>query len=380
MASPAWVADARPLATPAARARARELGIDLATVLGTGRHGAIRLADVEEATALGPVRPPGPPVARPATPATPPSVTPRARRRAAELGVDPATVVGTGFQGAVTGDDVEAAAARGAATDAPATPREEPPSRPQRAVPGAPDAARADRGPAEAAAAGRTAADRASAMRRAIAAAMAKSKREIPHYYLSLWIDVEPALSWLERTNEARPLPERILPTALLLRAAALAARDVPELNGFWTDDGFEPADAVHLGVGISLRQGGLIAPAIHDAATKSLPEVMADLRDLVGRTRSLQLRSSEMTDATITVTALGDRGVDTVLGVIYPPQVALVGFGRVVERVHAEDGRIDVRRMVHASLAADHRASDGHRGAIFLNAVAQHLQRPEEL
>jgi pyruvate dehydrogenase E2 component (dihydrolipoamide acetyltransferase) len=222
--------------------------------------------------------------------------------------------------------------------------------------------------------------ERYAAMRRAIAAAMAKSKREIPHYYLGQPIDLEPALTWLEDRNLERPLPERILPATLLLRATVLALQDVPALNGFWREDGFEPAERIHMGLGISLRQGGLIAPAILDAQDKDLPGLMAAVRDLVARARTLQLRSSEMSDATVTVTALGDQGVEFVHGVIYPPQVALVGFGTVRARPWAENGMLGVRRIVQATLAADHRASDGHTGGLFLAALDRHLQHPEEL
>ena len=106
----------------------------------------------------------------------------------------------------------------------------------------------------------------------------------------------------------------------------------------------------------------------------------MASIKDLVARTRTLQLRSSEMTEATITVTALGDRGVESVYGIIYPPQVALVGFGKAAPRPWAVDGLLGVRRIVQATLAADHRASDGHTGGLFLTAIDERLQHPEEL
>ena len=130
----------------------------------------------------------------------------------------------------------------------------------------------------------------------------------------------------------------------------------------------------------MSLRGGGLVAPAIHDADTLPLPELMARLKDLVARTRAGRLRGSEMSDPTITVTNLGDQGSELVHGVIYPPQVALVGFGRVVQRPWAVDGMLTVRPVVTVTLAADHRVSDGHRGGRYLAAVADLLQRPEEL
>jgi len=136
----------------------------------------------------------------------------------------------------------------------------------------------------------------------------------------------------------------------------------------------------VHLGTGIALRGGGLIAPAIHDAQAKRVPQLMTALADLIQRARAGSLRSSELTDATVTVTNLGEQGVEEVYGVIYPPQVALVGFGKVVERPWVENGSVCVRRVVRATLSADHRASVGHRGALFLAALERLLQAPETL
>jgi pyruvate dehydrogenase E2 component (dihydrolipoamide acetyltransferase) len=275
-------------------------------------------------------------------------VSPVARRAAAALHVDVEALHGTGPGGAVSKRDVERAA---------------------HAEPEAP----AERG-------GGGDGDRAAAMRAAIAALMARSKREIPHYYLEHDIDMSPALAWMREHNASRPISERMVAGALLLKAAALAAREVPELNGFWVDDSFRPGSGVHLGVAVSLKAGGLVAPAIHDADAKPLGELMSALRDLTRRARAGRLRQSEMSDPTLTVTSLGDQGVDAVHGVIYPPQVALVGFGRVSERPWARDGMVGAREIVRATLAGDHRASDGYSGARFLRAVERLLQTPEEL
>jgi len=225
-----------------------------------------------------------------------------------------------------------------------------------------------------------TDAARRAAMRASIAALMSRSKREIPHYYLSQEIDLERALLWLENENLRRPVEERLLPAALLLKAVATAAVEVPEMNGFFENSAFRASTAVHLGVAISLRDAGLIAPAILDADRRSAGELMAALRDLVRRARSGGLRASEMSSPTLTVTNLGDQGVTAVFGVIYPPQVAIVGFGKVFARATVEENGIRNRRMVTATLSADHRVSDGHRGAYFLAAVGRLLQRPEEL
>jgi pyruvate dehydrogenase E2 component (dihydrolipoamide acetyltransferase) len=265
-------------------------------------------------------------------------VSPAARKRAAELDVDVSRVTGTGPKGAVTVEDIEKAAA-----------------------------ARAPK-------------DRGVEMRRAIAAAMARSKRDIPHYYLATDVPLARATAWLAARNAGRSITERLLLAVPLLKAVALALRKYPELNGFFQDGAFVAGGGIHLGVAISLRQGGLIAPAIHDVDAKPLDELMRALTDLVARARALTLRSSEMSDATVTVTNLGDQGVEVVHGVIYPPQVALVGFGRAIERPWVGDGNVVIAPVVTVTLAADHRASDGHRGALFLNEVARLLQAPEQL
>ena len=295
-------------------------------------------------------------------------VSPLAMRIAVELGVDLTTVTGTGPDGAITRADVEKAAAAKAAP--PAAPVVTPPP----TVPT--EAAKVTPPPKPVMAP----ADRQAAMRRAIAAAMARSKREIPHYYLGTRIDMSRALAWLQAENLKRPVTDRLLYAVLLLKAVALAVRQFPEMNGFWTEGAFKPSEAIHVGVAISLRQGGLIAPALHDVDKKSLDEIMVNLRDLVKRVRAGVLRSSEIADATITVTSLGEQGVETVFGVIYPPQVALVGFGKVVEQPWAANGMIGAKPTIMTTLAADHRASDGHRGGLFLATIERLLQEPEKL
>jgi pyruvate dehydrogenase E2 component (dihydrolipoamide acetyltransferase) len=217
-------------------------------------------------------------------------------------------------------------------------------------------------------------------MRRAIAAAMSKSKREIPHYYLATDMDVTRMLEWLSDQNAKRSVAERLLPVVPLMKAVALALTEVPGLNGTWKDDTFEPSPAVHLGMAISMRGGGLVAPALRDAHTKNLDALMAGLRELIERVRAGRLRSSDLTDATVTLTNLGDMGVDRVYGIIYPPQVALIGFGKISLRPWVREGMVLARQVVTASLSADHRASDGHVGARFLSTIDGLLQTPERL
>ncbi len=271
-------------------------------------------------------------------------ISPAARKRAEELGVDIETVDGSGPDGAVTLADVEQAAGASRA------------AAPQAAI------------------------DRQAEMRRAIAAAMSRSKREIPHYYLAEPVPMRRATAWLAQANAGRPIAARLLMAVVQLKAVALALKTFPEMNGFFRDGAFQPAAAAHVGVAISLRQGGLVAPAIHDVGEKSLEQLMTELADLVKRARAGTLRSSELADPTITVTNLGEQGVATVYGVIYPPQVALVGFGRIIDQPWVEDGALGVMPIVTTSLAADHRVSDGHRGARFLAELRELLQQPEKL
>ena len=335
-APPPAAGEAAPVrASPAARRQAAELGIDLTAVSGSGPGGAVVLADL-------------PSGARPAG-RKPPRAAPSVRHRALELGVDLAGITGSGTKGAITVADVErAAGAPPGATPAPAA---------------------APRAPFE-----------PDAMRRAIAAAMTRAKREIPHYYLSTTADFEPALRFIETVNADRDPDRRLLYAVVLLKATALALREVPELNGFWRHDRFAPSTAVHIGVAVALRRCGLIAPALHDVESKDLDTLMDDLKNLVQRARAGGLRSSELTDPTITLSSLGDNGVESVYPIITPPQVAVVGAGSVVRRPWVVGEGIAVRRTVTLTLAGDHRVSDGHRGALFLAALDRLLHQPEAL
>ena len=307
--------------------------------------------------------------------------SPLARRVAEALGVDLKTVKGTGPGGAIQRADVEEAAEK--AEEVPAKPEAPPPEQPEEApseIQPSPSERPPEGRPEGAPERAPEPARQLEGMRRAIAAAMSRANREIPHYYLETRIDMSRALSWLEEENKTRPIKERLMPVVLQLKAVAKALADVPELNAYWSDDQHQIQEAVHVGFAISLRQGGLVIPALHHADTKSLDELMADLTDVITRAREGHLRSSELTDGTITVTNLGDLGVETVFGVIYPPQVALVGFGKITEQPWAEDGMLGVRPVLSATLAVDHRATDGRRGGQFLDALRRYLESPEDL
>jgi pyruvate dehydrogenase E2 component (dihydrolipoamide acetyltransferase) len=217
-------------------------------------------------------------------------------------------------------------------------------------------------------------------MRRAIATRMERANREIPHYYLEHRIDLSRMRAWLDGVNAERSVGTRLIPAVLLLKATARAAREVPDLNGFWVDDAVQRCSGVNVGLVISLRSGGLVAPSIHATDELGLDDLMLASRDLVGRARAGRLRSSEMSEPTITMTNLGEQGVDKVFGVIFPPQLAIVGFGAIREQPWAADGMVGARPVVTATLAGDHRATDGTTGARFLRAVERLLQEPEAL
>ncbi|MDX5350728.1 MAG: 2-oxo acid dehydrogenase subunit E2, partial [Paracoccaceae bacterium] len=199
----------------------------------------------------------------------------------------------------------------------------------------------------------------------------------IPHYYLTHEIDLQAAQDWLTATNADRTPDRRLLMGALLVRATVRALAKVPELNGRYEAAAFAPSPAIHCGFAIAMRGGGLIAPAILDAGGKTADAIMEAMRDLVTRTRTGRLRNSELTQGTITVSSLGESGVDALTGVIYPPQVALVGFGTPRLKPAVRDGVIVARLSVTATLAADHRVSDGRRGAQFLAEIDRLLQEP---
>lgn len=330
--------------SPLVRRLADDLAVDTSLLHGTGPGGRITRDDIERA---GRNRHRG---------------TPRARRLAREHGLDLDGVTGTGRRGTIRAEDIERVVLRRSGTER----REPEPAAPTPAA-STPAASTPDQ-------------DRQLAARSAIARTMERAWREIPHYRLSSTVDLEATLGWLDTLNAQRPPQMRILPAAALLRATALAAAEVPELNGWWIDDAVRPAEAVALGTVVSLRKGGVVTPTIADAAELGIEGTMTALRRLVAAARSGGLRSSDMAEASITVTNLGDQGADEVHGVIRPPQVALVGFGRVRPRPWADGDDLGVRRSVIVTLAADHRASDGRTGSRFLHMLERALSDPDRL
>jgi pyruvate dehydrogenase E2 component (dihydrolipoamide acetyltransferase) len=332
----------------------RELpvGAPLALILAEGESTpepeAVPVPTPEPKAVAVAVPAPAPDSPRPPEPvaAPPPSdgrqaASPAARVLARDRGIALASLAGSGPGGAILLADVEAA------TGTAAPPR---PSSPM------------------------------DAMRKAIAAAMTRAKQSIPHFYLSETIDVQPAIDWLARENEGRPPAERILLGALFVRATVLAATRVKPMNGHYIDGAFRPSAQVNAGVAVALRGGGLVAPALIGAERMDVAATMAGMRDLVSRARAGRLRSSEMTEGTITISSLGETGAEAMTGVIFPPQVALVGIGAPHLRPWVVAGAVVPRNVVVLTVSADHRVSDGRQVARFIAEFETLIAAPESL
>jgi pyruvate dehydrogenase E2 component (dihydrolipoamide acetyltransferase) len=327
---------------------------------------------------VAPAPPPSSPPAPPAPPLTlppPPAharlvpVSPRAQKLAADLAVDLTRIQGTGPNGAITSEDI-LRADRGLKPSAPAPTPPPPPPLPRATAPppaAPPPAARAER----------------SAPARASAPAMQPPpvKGDVQHHYcVEAPVDLSAALTWARLENERRSNADLLMPAALLVKATALALREVPELNGFWTEEGLRKSDAIHIGCAISSSSGRLVAPALLNVDEMDLGTLMKSLVDLVGRVRQGRVRSSELSAATITAMDFGDQGVDAAFAGVNAPQVAIIGFGKIMERPWASGGHVEARPVMTITLSADSRASDCRHGGTFLNVVDQLLQTPEQL
>ena len=271
--------------------------------------------------------------------------SPLAKRIAAENNIDLSQLQGTGEDGAITKEDIKNAIAQ-----------KEKITKPEEKM-----------------------SLQLEAIRLAVAAAVSKSNKEIPHYYLEKKIDMTKALTWLRESNSKRPIQKRLLPAALIIKATAKSLVDFPNLNAIW-DNGVQPKKEINIGFVVSLRSGGVIVPTIRNADLKSIDEIMEALNDIIPRARVMKLRSSDLTDSTITITSLGEGGADMVFGVIYPPQVAILGFGGSSQQPFVENGMLGIRTVFTVTLAGDHRATDGLTGSDFLVTLNRYLQNPETL
>ncbi len=218
------------------------------------------------------------------------------------------------------------------------------------------------------------------AMRTAISDTVSRSKREIPHYYLNHRLDITTLEQYLQTHNAAQPVELRLLLAAPLLCAVARTLLKNKQLNGVYREQQFFPSDTVNLANAVNLRGGGLVMPVIRDAQNLTALLMMQILKEQVARARTGSLLVSELTQSSCTVTSIGERGAEQMSAVIYPPQVAVLALGSPHKQALVVDGSIQIRSVIVAGLAADHRVSDGHIGARFLYQLNQQLQKPEEL
>lgn len=343
-------------ASPRARMRARERGVSLAALTGSGPRGRIVEADVlawapsTSAAGRGAERL---------------VATPLARRLAVEQGVDLATVTGSGPGGRITNDDVLAAARASAAPSAPSSPAER----------GAPSVS--------AGAEPRVDVQPLSRVRRVTADRMAQSARSVARVTLQLDADLTEAAAFRGHLQPelARLGVPRLPWDALIARAAGLALAEHPGVNAEWVEGhGIGRHDRVHVGVAVALEPEGLVVPVLRDADRRSLRELAADLLVLVDRARASRLSPSEMDGGTFSITNLGQYRIDGFTPIVNPPQAAILGVGRIAPRPAVVGGELVARTLCTFSLSFDHRVVDGAPAAAFLARLAELLERPYAL
>lgn len=212
-------------------------------------------------------------------------------------------------------------------------------------------------------------------VRKAIAKAMSRSKKEIPHYYLKTQASMNRLLLALDQINEKRPPDSRIMLPALLTKMVSELLQKYPEFNGYYQNDQFEARADTNIGIVIALKKGGVIVPALLETQKKSLTDIGIQFNDLIDRARAGKLRSRELSEATFTITNLGDLGVEEVFGVIFPPQVAILGIGKIIPAPVVKNGHVEVGMIMTLTLSGDHRVTDGIRGSRFLQTLKTNLE-----
>ncbi|MCS7056474.1 MAG: 2-oxo acid dehydrogenase subunit E2 [Thermoflexales bacterium] len=339
----------RPI-SPRARLRARELGIDPAQVTGSGPDGAIRERDV---LAFAQSRLPKAPRA-----------TPVAQRIAAELGIDLSGLVGSGPEGRITREDVERAAAgrRPAAAEQASTVGDRQPE--------APRAARADYQPL-------------SPARRVTAQRLTANAQTAPH--VTLFAEADATHLVAARQQLSDELGEKVSYNALLVAICARALREHPHMNASWVDalpgepgqPGLIRHTGIHIGLAVDTPRG-LFVPVLRDAGTKPLAQIHRELNQLVTDTLEGKISPDALQGGTFTITNLGMFDVDGFTPIINLPEAAILGVGRIAKRAVVTDGdAIVARSSVTLSLSFDHRVVDGAPAAKFLQRIKQLIERP---
>ena len=339
--SPPAVPEGEVRASPIARRLAREKGVDLANLTGSGPGGRIVEADVLAAAAV--LSAPGGVLA-----------SPLARRLAREGGIDLSSLTGSGPGGRIVEADVLAASAAPAAeTAAPA--------------------------PAEAAAAPAGDQVQLSRMRQTIARVTSDSKREAPHFYVAADIDMSKAMDLRRDINDQIDSDSRVSVNDLIVKASALAIGRHPKFNSFFRDDYLQMNPSINVGIAIAL-ESGLIVPGIPGCEGKTLAEVAVASRDLAARATGGTLRAEEYTGTTYSVSNLGMFGVDSFTAIIYPPHAAILAVGAVKEQPVVRSGEITIAQIMKATLSVDHRVADGAEAAQFLSEIKRLLENPVSL
>lgn len=217
-------------------------------------------------------------------------------------------------------------------------------------------------------------------IRDTIARVMARSKKEIPHYYLKNQVSLDPMMKWIDEKNMGLPAEDRLMIPVVLFKAIILGLKENPLMNGSYINGIFVPNEIINLGITIAKKTGGVLVPAILEAQKMSLIELNKAFLDLLERTFKGQLKNRELTDGSITVTNVGDLGGDEVFGIIFPPQVALVGLGRMRKVPVVQGEFVRPGFVIDITLSADHRVTDGLNGSRFLTRIEQLLMDPVQL
>jgi pyruvate dehydrogenase E2 component (dihydrolipoamide acetyltransferase) len=301
-------------------------------------------------------------------------ISPVAKRIANQAGVDIAMLVGSGPDGRILRKDVEAAIA------SPPAPRETAPA----AAPAAASraltmAAVPVPGPRPAAPAGTAGPEPLSKMRQAIARRMTLSKETQPHYYLTLDVDMTAAMQFRETLNASATDAQHVSVNDLIVKACAIALERHPRFNAEFTEAGLKMHPRINIDIGIALDDG-LIAPAVLDCGSKSLGRIAIESKDLVNRAKSGHLRADEYSEGTFTITNLGAYGVEALIGIINPPQAAILGVGSVMDQPVARNGEVKIAKVMKVALSADHRVTDGAEGARFIKEIQGLLENPVSL
>jgi len=303
-------------------------------------------------------------------------VSPVARRIAMEAGIDLTTIRGTGPDGRILRRDVEEALRARTPGATPQGPVRERELAPPPAAEAAPAAAAPQAAPRPAAAGEMRPLSR---MRQAIARRMLASKQQQPHYYLTLDVDMTDALAFREQLNRTTTDEQRVTINDLIVKACALALERHPKFNSEFTDEGLRIHQQINISIGVALEEG-LIAPAILNVAGKGLGRIAAETKDLIDRAKNGRLSAEEYSAGTFTITNLGNFGVETLIGIINPPQAAILGVGSVMDKPVVRDGQIVIRKMMKIALSADHRVTDGAEGAQFIKEIQALLENPVSL